>query len=60
MVEVLDNPCRLRAVVIDCRGVADVQLHLEVDLVADVHLHLAVVLDDQCTKCWVMAMPFVW
>ena len=47
MVEVLDNPCLLRAVVIDCRGVADVQLHLEVDLVAHVHLHLAVALDDQ-------------
>jgi hypothetical protein len=47
IVEVLDNPCLLRAVVIDCRGVADVQLHLEVDLVAHVHLHLAVILDDQ-------------
>ena len=47
IVEVLDNPCLLRAVVIDCRGVADAQLHLEVDLVAHVHLHLDVVLDDQ-------------
>ena len=47
MMEVLDNPCLLRAVVIDCRGVADVQLHLEVDLVAHVHLHLAVVPDVQ-------------
>ena len=47
MVEVLDNPCLLRAVVIDCRGVAEVQLHLEVNLVIHVHLHLAVVLDDQ-------------
>ena len=47
MVEVLDNPCLLRAVVIDCRGVADVQLHLEVDLVAHVHLQFAVVLGGQ-------------
>ena len=45
IVEVLDNLCLPRAVVIDCRGIAEVQLHLEVDLVAHVHLYLAVVLD---------------
>jgi hypothetical protein len=47
MVGVLDNPCLLRAVVIDCRGVADAQLHLEMNLVSHVHLDLAVVFDDQ-------------
>ena len=47
IVEVLENPSLRRAVVIDCRGVAGVQLHLVVDLVAHVHLRLAVVLDVQ-------------